>query len=81
MIKHASVPGLSDRRGHSPLKTSVGCPLSVVLRGEGMMTKIVLAAALAIAAMSAVPAFAGPHGTQVACTEDLGYGRTGSYGC
>ena len=29
-----------------------------------------------------IPAFAGPnHGTQVACTEDLGYGRTGSYGC
>jgi hypothetical protein len=46
------------------------------------MTKIALAIALAIAAMSSIPAFAGPnHGTQVACTEDLGYGRTGSYGC
>jgi hypothetical protein len=47
-----------------------------------MMTKIALALALAIAAVSTVPAFAAPkHGTQVACTEDLGYGRTGSYGC
>ena len=47
-----------------------------------MMTKVVMAAVLAIVAMSTVPAFAGPgHGTQVACTEDLGYGRTGSYGC
>jgi hypothetical protein len=46
------------------------------------MTKIALAVALAIAAMSTIPAFAGPnHRTQVACTEDLGYGRTGSYGC
>jgi len=51
-----------------------------------MMSKIALALALAIAAMSTVPAFAGPkhgtqQGTQVACPEDLGYGRTGSYGC
>jgi hypothetical protein len=47
-----------------------------------MMSKIALAVALTIAAMSTVPAFAAPkHGTQVACTEDLGYGRTGSYGC
>ena len=47
-----------------------------------MMTKIALAVALAIAAMSTIPAFANPnHNTQVACTEDLGYGRTGSYGC
>jgi uncharacterized membrane protein len=46
------------------------------------MTKVALAVALAIAAMSTIPAFAGPkHGAQVACTEDLGYGRTGSYGC
>jgi uncharacterized membrane protein len=49
---------------------------------EKTMTKIALAVALAIAAMSTIPAFAGPkHDTQVACTEDLGYGRTGSYGC
>jgi len=47
-----------------------------------MKTKIALAVALAIAAISTVPAFVNPkHGTQVACTEDLGYGRTGSYGC
>jgi len=51
-------------------------------RRKTMMTKIVLAIALAIATMSTIPAFAAPkHGTQVACTEDLGYGRTGSYGC
>jgi hypothetical protein len=47
-----------------------------------MMTKIALAVALAIAAMSTIPAFASPkHDMQVACKEDLGYGRTGSYGC
>jgi hypothetical protein len=47
-----------------------------------MMTKVALALALTIAAISTVPAFAAPkHGVQVACTEDLGYGRTGSYGC
>jgi hypothetical protein len=47
-----------------------------------MMTKIVLAVSLAIAAMSSIPAFAAPnHDTQVACKEDLGYGRTGNYGC
>jgi hypothetical protein len=50
--------------------------------GEVMMTKIALAVALAIAAMSTIPAFASPtHDMQVACKEDLGYGRTGSYGC
>ena len=47
-----------------------------------MITKIALAVALAAAAMSTIPAFASPnHGTQVASTEDLGYGRTGTYGC
>jgi hypothetical protein len=42
-----------------------------------MMTKIVLAVALAIAAFAAVPASAHPN----QCQEDLGYGRTGSIGC
>ena len=47
-----------------------------------MKTRIALALALAIAAITTAPAFAGPkQGTQVACTEALGYGRTGSYGC
>ncbi len=59
-----------------------------------MMTKISLAVALAVATMSTAPAFANltqgtqstqtqgtQQGTQVACPEDLGYGRTGSYGC
>ena len=42
-----------------------------------MMTKIALAVALAIAALAAVPASAHPN----QCQEDLGYGRTGSFGC
>jgi hypothetical protein len=41
---------------------------------EIIMTRIVLALALAIATLATVPASAGP------CKEDLGYGRT-SMGC
>jgi hypothetical protein len=40
------------------------------------MTKLVLALALAFVTLAAVPASAGPH-----CQEDLGYGRTSSFGC
>jgi hypothetical protein len=40
------------------------------------MSKIVLAVVLAIATLAAVPASARPH-----CQEDLGYGRTGNFGC
>jgi hypothetical protein len=40
------------------------------------MTKYVLALALAFAAIANVPASAGPY-----CQEDLGYGRTSSFGC
>jgi hypothetical protein len=40
------------------------------------MTKIILALALTVAALAAVPASANPN-----CVEDLGYGRTGSFGC
>jgi hypothetical protein len=40
------------------------------------MTKFVIALALTIAALTAVPAAAGPY-----CQEDLGYGRTSSFGC
>jgi hypothetical protein len=40
------------------------------------MTKIAFALALAIAALATVPASAGPY-----CQEDLGYGRTSSFGC
>jgi hypothetical protein len=40
------------------------------------MTKLVLALALAFATLATVPASAGPY-----CQEDLGYGRTGSFGC
>jgi hypothetical protein len=40
------------------------------------MTKIVLALALAIAAFTTVPAHAGKG-----CQEDLGYGRSSSFGC
>jgi hypothetical protein len=43
---------------------------------ETKMTKIVLALALAIATLATVPASAGTH-----CQEDLGYGRTSSFGC
>ena len=43
---------------------------------EITMTKIVLALALAFAAFATVPAAAGPY-----CQEDLGYGRTSSFGC
>jgi hypothetical protein len=40
------------------------------------MTKLVLALALAFATLATVPASAGSH-----CQEDLGYGRTSSFGC
>src|SRR5262245_13872088 len=40
------------------------------------MTKIVFALALTIAALATVPASAG-----TGCQEDLGYGRTSSFGC
>jgi hypothetical protein len=40
------------------------------------MTRIVLALALAMATLATVPAAAGLY-----CQEDLGYGRTSSFGC
>ena len=40
------------------------------------MTKFVLALAFAIATLAGGPASAGPY-----CQEDLGYGRTSSFGC
>ena len=43
---------------------------------ETLMTKLVLALALAFATLATVPASAGPS-----CQEDLGYGRTSSFGC
>ena len=46
------------------------------IQEEMTMTKIVLALALAFAAFATVPAAAGPY-----CQEDLGYGRTSSFGC
>jgi hypothetical protein len=42
-----------------------------------MVDKIALAVTLVIAALAAVPASAQPN----RCQEDLGYGRTGSFGC
>lgn len=42
-----------------------------------MMTKIALAVALVIAAIATIPASAHPNH----CQEDLGYGRTGGFGC
>jgi hypothetical protein len=41
-----------------------------------MINKIVLAIVLTIATLAAVPAPAGLY-----CQEDLGYGRTSSFGC
>jgi hypothetical protein len=43
---------------------------------ETIMTRFVLALALTFASLAAVPASAGPY-----CQEDLGYGRTSSFGC
>jgi hypothetical protein len=40
------------------------------------MPKVFLFLALASALLATVPAGAGPH-----CQEDLGYGRTSSFGC
>jgi hypothetical protein len=40
------------------------------------MTKFVLALVFGLATLAAVPASAGPY-----CQEDLGYGRTSSFGC
>jgi hypothetical protein len=46
------------------------------MQKETTMTKIVFALVLALAALATVPASAGPP-----CQEDLGYGRTSSFGC
>jgi hypothetical protein len=40
------------------------------------MNKILVTIILTIATLAAVPASAGPY-----CQEDLGYGRTSSFGC
>ena len=58
--------------GHSGLPLKIKNPI----QEEITMTKIVLALALAFAAFATVPAAAGPY-----CQEDLGYGRTSSFGC
>jgi len=62
-------------------RTPVGRPTGVPLKQhtdqkETLMTKLVLALALAFATLATVPASAGPY-----CQEDLGYGRTSSFGC
>ena len=43
---------------------------------ESTMKRIVLALALTLVAFATVPAAAGPY-----CQEDLGYGRSSSFGC
>ena len=53
-------------------------------RRESMIRRITLALALAITALASIPASASPqHSWQTAsnCQEDLGYGRTSSWGC
>ncbi len=49
-----------------------------------MITRLTLALALAMTALAGAPASADPHhDRQMAsnCQEDLGYGRTSSWGC
>jgi hypothetical protein len=69
-------------RRRRPVPTNSGRPFRSAadiknpIQEEITMTKIVLALALAFAAFATVPASAGPY-----CQEDLGYGRTSSFGC
>ncbi len=65
-------PGTDEQRPAIPVCRSIKNPI----QEEITMTKIVLALALAFAAFATVPAAAGPY-----CQEDLGYGRTSSFGC
>ena len=61
----------------APSMRSAMVPASTIqIKQETIMTKLVLALALAFATLAAVPASAGPY-----CQEDLGYGRTSSFGC
>jgi hypothetical protein len=66
-MQAAGTAGLADVR----VKTS-----KEQQRRMTKMNKIMLAIVLAIATLAAVPASAGPY-----CQEDLGYGRTSSFGC
>jgi len=73
---------LAIRRRGAPYRQTGGRPFRSAadiknpIQEEITMTKIVLALALAFAAFATVPAAAGPY-----CQEDLGYGRTSSFGC
>ena len=62
------------RTGGRPFRSAAD--IKNPIQEEITMTKIVLALALAFAAFATVPAAAGPY-----CQEDLGYGRTSSFGC
>lgn len=62
------------RTGGRPFRSAAD--IKNPIQEEITMTKIVLALALAFAAFATVPAAAGPY-----CHEDLGYGRTSSFGC
>jgi hypothetical protein len=61
---------------HQASSRRCGRRLLVQIKQEKKMTKIVLAIVLAVATLAAVPASARPN-----CQEDLGYGRTGNFGC
>jgi hypothetical protein len=65
-------PGTDEQRPAIRSAADIKNPI----QEEITMTKIVLALALAFAAFATVPAAAGPY-----CQEDLGYGRTSSFGC
>ena len=68
-IDLVAIPGTKMRSAMVPAPT-------IQIKQETIMTKLVLALALAFATLAAVPASAGPY-----CQEDLGYGRTSSFGC
>ena len=69
-------------RRRRPVPTNSGRPFRAAaetkkpIQEEITMTKNVLALDLAFAAFANGPAAAGPY-----CQEDLGYGRTSSFGC
>jgi hypothetical protein len=83
-VKRPALGPLSQWRRHSE---DVSCQRPTEhdkTRRESMISRITLALALAITALASIPASASPqHSWQTAsnCQEDLGYGRTSSWGC
>jgi hypothetical protein len=74
---------MKTRGGHRFVRPTPPCRDDVRIKASKQqqrrmtkMNKIILAIVLTIATLAAVPASAGPY-----CQEDLGYGRTSSFGC